>query len=111
MGGLLISSNDALVRLGVKNELLNKYGTGSVQVAEATARMAIKHFGSDVALSLVGDFAMNSIEVKMGTFYLCAIIEGKTLCSTMEIPLRKDIFRRRVAANTFLFLHRALMGS
>ena len=80
-------------------------------MAEATARMAIKHFRSDVALSLVGNFTMDSIEVKMGTFYLCAIIEGKMLCSTMEIPLRKDIFRRRVAANTFLFLHRALTES
>ena len=111
MGGLLISSNDALVRLGVKNDLLNKYGTGSVQAAEAIARMAIKYFRSDVALSLVGDFAVDSVEVKMGTFYLCAIIEGKTLYSTMEIPLRTDIFRRRVAANTFLFLRRALIES
>ena len=111
MGGLLISSNDALVRLGVKNDLLNKYGTGSIEVAEAVARMAIKHFRSDVVLSLVGDFSVDSVEVKMGTFYLCAIIEGKTLSSTMEIPLRKDIFRRRVAANTFLFLRRALTES
>ena len=111
MGGLLISSNDALVRLGVKNDLLNKYGTGSIEVAEAVARMAIKHFRSDVVLSLVGDFSVDSVEVKMGTFYLCAIIEGKTLSSTMEIPLRKDIFQRRVAANTFLFLRRALTES
>ena len=111
MGGLLISSNNALVRLGVKNDLLNKYGTGSIEVAEAVARMAIKHFRSDVVLSLVGDFSVDSVEVKMGTFYLCAIIEGKTLSSTMEIPLRKDIFQRRVAANTFLFLRRALTES
>jgi nicotinamide-nucleotide amidase len=108
MGGVLISSQDSLARLGVESDILNRYRSGSSQVAEATAKLAMRYFRSDVALSLVGEFPMDANDAKVGTFYLCAMTKGKTRHNKMQVPLRKDIFRRRVAANAFLFLHQTL---
>ena len=109
LGGILLSSNKALVGLGVDDAILKEYGVASLQVAESTAHMLIRHFGSDVALSLVGEFGFPEDGAKMGTFYLCAIVGKKTHRTEIRIPLRKDIFRRRVAAHSLLFLYQSLV--
>ena len=108
LGAILVSSNKALVRLGVDEAILKEYGVASLEAAQATAQMLARHFGSDVALSLVGEFGLPN-DAKMGTFYLCAIVGHKTHFTEIRIPLRKDIFRRRVAAHALLFLYQSLV--
>lgn len=70
-GGEIVYSNEAKIRLGVKREIIEKFGAVSYECAEEMAKSVREKYGSDFGLSTTGVAGPDPLEGKPpGLFYI-----------------------------------------
>ncbi len=98
--GVVTYSNRAKIELlGVPEELLEKYGAVSEDVARAMAEGAKKNSGSDIGLSVTGIAGPDggTKEKPVGTVYVAISYAGETIVKKLFFPGERNIVRERTA--------------
>jgi len=109
-GGLIVSSDDIKISLGISPELIMRYGAISAEVAEIMAVVAREKFSTDIGLSITGIEGLDNSQGKTPglTFVGIADDRGKTNWQQANLPYR-DIVRERVAIAALFRLRQRLM--
>lgn len=114
LGGV-VAYDDRLKRelLDVREELLERHGAVSAEVAEAMAEGAQRRLGADVAVSVTGVAGPGggSPDKPVGLVYLHASGPKSEQALELHLPGDRDAVRRRAAASSLHLLRRLLTQS
>ena len=114
LGGITAYSNDAKVALaGVPEELIERHGAVSPEVARALADGAVERFGADVGIGITGIAGPGggTPEKPVGTVCLCLVERGGARIErTLQLPGGRTMVRERTTTVTMHLLLRLLDG-
>ncbi len=113
-GGLLCYGNDAKMELcGVPQELLQKHGAVSAEVAEAMARGARRALHSDIGISITGIAGPGggSPEKPVGLVYIGIADANQSISRHRIMPGDRESIRERSTYLALSWLRRFLMRS
>ena len=92
-GGFVTYSNEAKIKAGVPEEIINCYGVYSPETAKAMADAARKAFDTDIAIGITGTFAnedpVNS-DSKAYTVYVCVMFREKIFEEKLDLSELKE---------------------
>ncbi len=110
LGGLVVSSEEMRINLGVSSGLITKYGTISAEVAEAMAVVAREKFSADIGLSITGIAGLDRPEGNTPglAFISVADTHGRTSWRQSILP-SPDIARERAAIAALFRLRERLI--
>ncbi len=111
LGGLLATNNDTKIRLGIKPELITKYGSISVQVAESMAATVKEKFASDIGLSVTGMGGLDDEKVLAGECYIGVSDFKDNLSYQQKLLPHRDNMRNLAAMAALFRLRQWLLES
>ena len=110
-GGAIASDSDALARLGVKTETIEKHGIASQETARAIAVAARQTFGVDVGIS-ISPLALESEGGSgvAGTSFIGYSMDERTGSTSGHYPTRRLRIRGRAVTHALLGMLRFVRG-
>lgn len=98
--------------LGVDEDLLNRVGAVSREVAEAMAESARQHSGADIAVSVTGIAGPDggSDTKPVGTVWIALARPTETRSYALHMPYGRSLFRSWVSAICLDLIRRAALG-
>jgi nicotinamide-nucleotide amidase len=113
LGGVTAYSNEAKVALaGVPEELIERHGAVSPEVARALADGAVARFGADVGIGITGIAGPGggTPDKPVGTVCLCLALGDARLERTVQLPGGRATVRERTTTVAMHLLLRLLDG-
>ena len=110
-GGAVAGNADALARLGVSAEIIDKHSAASAEAAQDMARAARDMFGADVGIG-VSPLALESADgsVVAGTCFMGFAMDGRTSSTSGHYPTRRLRIRGRAVTHALLGMVRFVQG-
>jgi nicotinamide-nucleotide amidase len=114
LGGVVAYSNQAKRDLlGVAEELIDRHGAVSPEVAEAMADGAIERFGADLGVGITGIAGPDGGSEEKPVGYVCICVKapaGPALARDPVIPGDRDEIRARSCTLAMHLIRRLLLG-
>ena len=110
-GGAVTYSNALKEKvLGVKTEILEKYGAVSSECACAMAKGAVENLGGDAAVATTGIAGPDggTPEKPVGLVYIAACVRGEVICRELKLRGGRTMIRQRAAAQALILLNTML---
>jgi nicotinamide-nucleotide amidase len=113
-GGVVAYSNEAKVALlGVPNELIERHGAVSPEVAEAMADGALERFSADLGVGITGIAGPDGGTEEKPVGYVCVCVKssgGEMIARDPVLPGDRSEIRDRTATVAMHLLRRLLRG-
>lgn len=110
--GVITYSNESkVVRLGVKEETLNKFGAVSEETAREMAEGVAKKLNTDIAISTTGIAGPGggSDEKPVGLVYVGIYIKGKVIVQKFNLAGDREAVRRKATMNSLNLLRKEII--
>jgi nicotinamide-nucleotide amidase len=111
-GGLVTYSNDAKIKiLGVKKEIIEKYGAVSEETAVEMVKGLAKLSASDVAVSVTGIAGPGggSEEKPVGLTYISVYYKGEITTKQVNYAFRRKMHQLRVACEAYNMIRNKIL--
>ncbi len=111
-GGIVSYSNEAKRSvLNVKNNLLNKFGAVSEEVAIAMVKGVQKLFDTDLAASVTGIAGPTggTSDKPVGTVFIALINKGQVVCRKLNLSGDRDLIRKKSALEVFKLIKETII--
>lgn len=111
-GGLVTYSNDAKIKvLGVKKEIIEKYGAVSEETAVEMVKGLAKLSASDVAVSVTGIAGPGggSEEKPVGLTYISVYYKGEITTKQVNYAFRRKMHQLRVACEAYNMIRHKIL--
>ncbi|MCX6013093.1 MAG: competence/damage-inducible protein A [Chloroflexi bacterium] len=111
-GGLITYANEAKVIAGVDQEIINKYGVISKEVALSMAGAVRLKFRTDIGIGITGVAGPDEIEGKVaGTVCIAIDLKGKQKLFVLNLPPRRIEVKQRAAFSALVELRKMLLSA
>ncbi|TCK97958.1 competence/damage-inducible protein cinA [Natranaerovirga hydrolytica] len=109
--GIITYSNESKIKLGVKKETIDAYGSVSEETAKEMAQAIATRAQSDVALSITGIAGPNggTKEKPVGLVYIACHIHGKTIVEKINALGSRDKIRNFSVISAINLLRKELL--
>ena len=110
-GGVVAGNADALARLGVSAEIIDKHSAASAEAAQDMARAARDMFGADVGIG-ISPLALESADgsIVTGTCFMGFAMDGRASSTSGHYPTRRLRIRGRAVTHALLGMVRFVQG-
>ena len=110
-GGVVTSTPETMVALGLDGELIRKHGVISREVAEAMAQVVRRHLGADIGIGVTGVEGPDEMDNQaVGTLHVAIARDEGVVHELHHLPPRRPLIRQRTVIISLLLLNRVLLG-